>query len=94
MPRIEAKIHPQAIPETELGKYVGSYGNINISKDGERLYFHSRGAKSELTPLGADLFDVRDFDFFRLQFAAKDGKITAVEMQNDDGTSRKLSKEN
>lgn len=90
---VEAKMHPNAIEPTTLPSFTGTFGPLAISLDGGKLFLENRGSKSELFALGRDLFGNEDFSYFRLRFIRDNGKIAALVIENDNGTSRRYKKE-
>lgn len=81
-----AKFNPVSIKKKVLRSYVGKYGPRKITLEGDSLYYQ-RGdrAKLKMIPLTEDYFKFREFDFFRLKFLVKDGKVIGVEGRGVNG---------
>jgi len=90
---VEAKMHPIAIEPATLRSFTGTFGPLAISLDAGKLFLENRGSKSELFAIDRDLFGVEEFGYFRLGFVRENGRITALVVQNDNGTSRRYKKE-
>lgn len=89
---VKARMHPPAIQSSALPSFVGTFGPLSILIEDGNLFLENRGGKSRLFAIGPDLFGNEDFSYFRLRFIRKDGKIAALAMENDNGTSRRYMK--
>lgn len=90
---VEARMHAPAIEPATLPSFVGTFGPLAIHLDGGTLLLENRGGKSRLFAVGPDLFGNEDFSYFRLRFIRENGRIVALAIENDNGTSRKYKKE-
>ena len=90
---VEAKMHPTAVDPATLPSFTGTFGPLAISLDGGKLFLENRGSKSALFAVQPDLFGNEDFGYFRLRFIRENGRIAALVIENDNGTSRRYKKE-
>jgi hypothetical protein len=90
---VEAKMHPTTVEPAMLPSFTGTFGPLEIRLDAGKLFLQNRGGKSQLFAIGRDLFGNEDFSYFRLRFVRENGEVTALVMENDNGTSRRFKKE-
>jgi tetratricopeptide (TPR) repeat protein len=70
--RLAVRSRPVAVPEATLERYVGSYQERTITRQGDRLdYTDGAGRGSRLTPLATTLFEVDQDPASRLRFVAE-----------------------
>jgi hypothetical protein len=93
MTGVQARMHPTTIEPTVLHSLTGSFGPLVIRLEAGTLFLENRGGKSALFVVGPDLFGDEDFSYFRLRFVRENGKVIALVMENDNGTSRTYKKE-
>lgn len=74
-------------PSAQLRRsYVGSYGNLGVSLEDDRLYYEQPGRpKVELLPLSEDTFWIRERDSYRVKFVHEGGSVRALQVLSDDG---------
>jgi retinol-binding protein 3 len=75
-----AALHPVTIGKETLLSYVGAYGPLTISLEGESLIFQRGGqSKSRMTPLAEDSFALEGVANVRLKFLREGSRVVALE---------------
>jgi retinol-binding protein 3 len=83
---LEERLHASTPSADILRSCVGTYGDVNVTLDGGRLFFQQPGRPGvELLPLDGGTFWVRERDSYRLRFVRERGRAAALLMLYDDG---------
>ncbi|OGD29243.1 MAG: hypothetical protein A2V57_01355 [Candidatus Aminicenantes bacterium RBG_19FT_COMBO_65_30] len=81
----KAKQSPPRVDEKTLRTYAGVYGERKVTFENGTLYYQRTGPKYRLIPMSGTLFAVEGLDYFRVEFAVKDGKAVVLVGLYDDG---------
>jgi hypothetical protein len=81
----KAKLNPPHVDEKILKMYVGVYGERKVTFENGVLQYQRTGPKYRLTPLTETLFAVEGLDYFRVEFAVKEGKAVELTGLYDNG---------
>ncbi len=79
-------------PMQASSNFAGNYGRIGITHRQGRLFMEWMGATCELLPIDAHYFMTREFDFFRIRFIERKGKVEAIRVVNEDGSEREFQR--
>jgi hypothetical protein len=80
-----AKQNPARVDESILKTYAGVYGERKVMFENGALFYQRTGPKYRLVPLTATLFAVEGLDYFRVEFAVKDGRTVELIGVYDNG---------
>lgn len=85
---VRAALNAIDIPADKLRSYAGRYGDKAIEFSNGILYLKWNGTDNKLIPLAADCFRVEGFNYFRLKFLHENNRVAALQIINDNGSTR------
>lgn len=92
-PILAAHVRPPVVPAAMLQSLAGHYeGRRIVLVEGKLLYSWRDRFRLALEPLGGDLFAIEGVRDFRFKAARKNGKVTALERINKDGTTQSYAR--
>ncbi len=89
LPTLIARSAPPSLALATLESAVGKYEGRMIGIERGKLFYMWRDRfRAALTPVATDLFDIEGVDDFRYRIVRKNGRVTALERVNRDGSTR------